>query len=574
MKGDFFINKLGGKVLEVTRQGEWQTTILIDRADLPEVVSYLYYECGGWLSTMAANDERELNKQFALYYVLSMEGSKCAGNPAFAGVDVPAGERCYIIVKAFIPANDKTYPSVTARVPAAVWYEREAFDMFGLIAEGLPDKRRLVLSDDFPADIHPLLKEFDYRERPEPVGYKDEPDYDFCHPQSTQLTDIPLGPLHITADEPGHFRLYCDGDTIVDADYRLFYQHRGMEKLAENRMNYTQMGFLAERVCGICGFAHSIACANATETAAGIIVPERADAIRIMCAEVERLHSHLLNIGLACEVTGNYTAFMHIFRVREKTMFMAQLLTGARKTYGMILPGGVRRDVSDRERRDLLRLAGEVAAETKEIWQVVIEDKRQMTRWQGVGRLEHQVARDFSPVGPNIKSSGFMRDVRLLHPQGFMKKLKIEPIFETSCDVYGREVVRYRETLDSINIIRQCLELLPSGEIMTRQNWRVKPWSYAVGVVEAPRGEDVHFIMQAKTQKVFRWRVRASTYNNWPALRFQLQGNTIADAALIVCSLDPCYSCTDRVTLVDVRNGRSRTLGDKDLKALARGEKI
>lgn len=574
MKGDKFIELLGSKVLEVTRQSEEQVTILVERADLPEVVSFLYYDCGGWLSTMVANDERELNKHFALYYAISLEGSLNETNAEFKGVGVAEDECCYIIVKTLIPANNKTYPSVTPKVPAAVWYEREAFDMFGLVAEGLPDKRRLVLSDDLPEDFHPLLKDFDYRTRPEPVSYKNEPDYAFNHPKSEAVTDIPLGPLHITADEPGHFRLYCDGDTIVDADYRLFYQHRGMEKLAENRMHYTQMGFLAERVCGICGFSHSIACAEATEIAAGIEVPRRAEAIRVMCAEVERLHSHLLNMGLACEVTGNYTAFMHIFRVREKTMFMAQLLTGARKTYGMILPGGVRRDVSERERIDLLRLCDEVAQELKDIWQVVLEDKRQMGRWKGVGVLDYQVARDFSPVGPNIKSSGFLRDSRISHKRGFYRELDVERIVEASCDVYGREQVRYREVLNSLSLIKQCLDKMPQGEIMTRQNWRIKPWSYALGVVEAPRGELIHFVMQSKSQKVYRWRARASTYNNWPSLRFQLQNNTIADAALIVCSLDPCYSCTDRVTLTDIKSGKSRVISDKELKAIARGEKI
>ncbi len=568
MRGDLFVAKLGSLVLESTRQGENQVTVLVDRANLPEAVSALYYKHGGWLSTMVANDERELNKHFALYYVLSMEGGKGRAGENF-GDDVADDEKCYVTVKALIPQEDKSYPSVAPFVPACSWYEREAFDMFGLVAEGAPDKRRLVLSDDFPADTHPLLKDYNYKERPAPTTHENEPEYAFLHPKSDQLTDVPLGPLHVTADEPGHFRLYCDGDTIVDADYKLFYQHRGMEKLAENRMNYTQMGFLAERICGICGFCHSTMVAKATEAAAGIEVPLRAEAIRITFAEVERLHSHLLNMGLACEVTGNYTAFMHIFRVREKTMLMAQLLTGARKTYGMIIPGGVRRDITDRERKETLKLCDEVESELKDIWQVVMEDKRQMGRWKNVGVMSRQVARDFSPVGPNIKSSGFMRDNRIDHASGFMKKLKITPVVEESCDVYGREVVRYREVLDSLNIIRQCLELLPQGEIATQQNWRVKPWSYAIGTVEAPRGEAVHWLMQNSAQKVYRWRVRASTYNNWSSLRFQFQGNTIADAALIVCSLDPCYSCTERVTLVDVKSGKSRVISEKELKALA-----
>ena len=183
----------------------------------------------------------------------------------------------------------------------------------------------------------------DYRHRPDPVAdHRDEPDYPFMEPVGSHVLDVPLGPLHVTSDEPGHFRLYCDGDTIIDADFRLFYQHRGMEKLAENRMNYDQMGYLAERVCGICGYAHAIACIEAAERAIGLDIPLRAQAMRVICLEIERLHSHLLNIGLACEVTGNVNAFMHIFRIREYTMELAQLVTGGRKTYGNVVMGGHR----------------------------------------------------------------------------------------------------------------------------------------------------------------------------------------------------------------------------------------
>lgn len=245
-KGDRFINTLGQKfsVEEISRQPEDQITILVDRNDLPEIVRSLYYDMGGWLATMAANDEREVNGNFAVYYVLSMEGGKIK-----PGDELPQDEKCWIIVKALIPSYDPVFPSVTPLVPAAIWYEREARDMFGIVPQGLPDKRRLVLPDDFPEGVYPLRKDaMDYRKRFAPYPLDEEPAYPFNEPTGSGTVDIPLGPLHITADEPGHFRLYVDGETIVDADYKMFYIHRGMEKLAENRMNYDQMGYLAERV--------------------------------------------------------------------------------------------------------------------------------------------------------------------------------------------------------------------------------------------------------------------------------------------------------------------------------------
>lgn len=564
MRGDKFIEilKTKVKILEVTRQADDQITVLVDRNDLPLAVKTLYYDIGGFISTMIPNDERQINGSFALYYALSMEGSKMTEADDFAPED-----KCFITVKTLIPGSDPTFPSVTPLVPACVWYEREAYDMFGLVAEGLPDKRRLVLSDDWPDGLHPLRKDaMDYRYRPDPVDHRDEPDSEFLFPTGDAVVDVPLGPLHITSDEPGHFRLFCDGDEIIDADYRLFYQHRGMEKLAENRMNYDQMGYLAERVCGICGYAHAIACIEAAEKAIKLEIPLRAQAIRVICLEIERLHSHLLNIGLACEVTGNYNAFMHIFRVREYSMELAQLVTGGRKTYGNVVMGGLRRDMTNQEIKKGIEIINKLDVQISEIWDAVMEDKRQIGRWKGVGILDRQIARDFSPVGPNMRGSGFKRDNRYDHPYDFFKQIEFEVAVEHGCDVFSREMVRYKELKSSIHIIRQCFELMPQTPIMIDPVTMIKPENFALGHDEAPRGENVHWIMQGSAQKVYRWRCRAATYNNWPSLRYQFRGNNISDAALIVCSLDPCYSCTERVTLVDVRTKKSKILTEKDLK--------
>ena len=564
MRGDKFIEilKTKVKILEVTRQADDQITVLVDRNDLPLAVKTLYYDIGGFISTMIPNDERQINGCYALYYAISMEGSKMTEADDFAAED-----KCFITVKTLIPGSDPTFPSVTPLVPACVWYEREAYDMFGLVAEGLPDKRRLVLSDDWPDGLHPLRKDaMDYRYRPDPVDHRDEPDAEFLFPTGDAVVDVPLGPLHVTSDEPGHFRLFCDGDEIIDADYRLFYQHRGMEKLAENRMNYDQMGYLAERVCGICGYAHAIACIEAAEKAIKLEIPLRAQAIRVICLEIERLHSHLLNIGLACEVTGNYNAFMHIFRVREYSMELAQLVTGGRKTYGNVVMGGLRRDMTNHEIKKGLEIINKLDIQISEIWDAVLEDKRQIGRWKGVGILDRQIARDFSPVGPNMRGSGFKRDNRYDHPYDFFKQIEFEVAVEHGCDVFAREMVRYKELKSSIHIIRQCFEMMPQTPIMIDPVTMIKPENFALGHDEAPRGENVHWIMQGSAQKVYRWRCRAATYNNWPSLRYQFRGNNISDAALIVCSLDPCYSCTERVTLVDVRTKKSKILTEKDLK--------
>lgn len=376
-----------GAVLDEERQTPEQVTITVKINLLPDVVHYLYYQHDGWLPVLFGNDERTLNGHYAVYYALSMEGA----------------EKCWIVVKALVDADSREFPSVTPRVPAAVWGEREIRDMYGLIPVGLPDQRRLVLPDDWPEDMHPLRKDaMDYRLRPEPTT--DSETYAFINEGNSDARVIPVGPLHITSYEPGHFRLFVDGEQIVDADYRLFYVHRGMEKLAETRMGYNEVTFLSDRVCGICGFAHSVAYTNSVKNALGIEVPQRAHTIRSILLEVERLHSHLLNLGLSCHFVGFDTGFMQFFRVREKSMTMAELLTGSRKTYGLNLIGGVRRDILKEQRLQMLKLVREMRADVSELVEMLLATPNMEQRTQGIGILDRQIARDYSPVGPLIRA--------------------------------------------------------------------------------------------------------------------------------------------------------------------------
>jgi formate hydrogenlyase subunit 5 len=555
--------RFGGAVLEESWQAPDQVTILVELNRLPDIVKTLYYEHGGWLASVAANDERPLNGQFAIYYILSVEGrSADQGQPA---------EKVYIVVRALIPPHQPEFPAVTPFVPAAVWYEREVRDMFGLRPVGLQDERRLVLPDDWPDGLYPLRKDaMDYRFRPEPTT--DEETYEFIDVEGEGIVQVPLGPLHITSDEPGHFRLYVDGEYIVDADYRLFYVHRGMEKLAENRLNYDQVTFLTDRICGICGYAHNVAYTTSIERALGIEVPTRAHFIRTVLLEVERLHSHLLNLGLACHFVGFDTGFMHFFRVREKAMKMAETLTGARKTYGMNLIGGIRRDILKDERTKTLQWIKELRSEVTTLVSMLLDTPNILQRTQNVGRLEQQVARDFSPVGPTLRGSGFSRDTRVNHPYSAYNRVPFKVISKDGCDVLSRTLIRAEEFFESLAMVEYCLDNLPEGPILT-EGFVYTPYKFALGYVEAPRGEDIHWSMLGDNQKLYRWRCRASSYNNWPSLRYMLRGNTISDAALIVASIDPCYSCTERVTVVDVRKKQAQIISYKELERYGRERK-
>ena len=539
-------------ILEQAWQTDDQLTLTVKLNMLPEVVEYLYYQHGGWLSVLFGNDERTLNGYFAVYYVLSME----------------QGEKCWVIVKALVEPSCPEFPSVTPRVPAAVWGEREVRDMYGLIPVGLPDERRLVLPDDWPDDLYPLRKDtMDYRQRPAPT--QDNESYSFVNDASGETRIVPIGPLHITSDEPGHFRLFVDGEQIVDADYRLFYVHRGMEKLAETRMGYNEVTFLSDRVCGICGFTHSVAYTTSIENALGITAPPRAHAIRSLLLEVERLHSHLLNIGLSSHFVGFDTGFMQFFRIREKSMTIAEMLTGARKTYGLNLIGGIRRDILKDQRLKTIKLIREMRDDVSQLADMLLNTPNMLQRTQGIGILSSQVARDYSPVGPMIRASGFRRDMRLDHPYAAYLDLPMELHHLDAGDVYSRVLVRIREVLTSLALVEYGLDNLPQGPILT-EHFSYQPHKFALGYAEAPRGEDIHWSMTGDNQKLFRWRCRAATYANWPVLRYMLRGNTVSDAPLIIGSLDPCYYCTDRVTLVDVRKQKITTVPYKEIERYGR----
>ena len=523
-------------VLDEARQTKDQLTVTVKVNYLPEVVEFLYYQQGGWLSVLFGNDERKLNGHYAVYYVLSME----------------QGTKCWITVRVEVDANKPEYPSVTPRVPAAVWGEREVRDMYGLVPVGLPDERRLVLPDDWPDELYPLRKDsMDYRQRPAPTT--DAETYEFINELGSKKNNVvPIGPLHVTSDEPGHFRLFVDGENIIDADYRLFYVHRGMEKLAETRMGYNEVTFLSDRVCGICGFAHSTAYTTSVENAMGIVVPERAQMIRAILLEVERLHSHLLNLGLACHFTGFDSGFMQFFRVRETSMKMAEILTGARKTYGLNLIGGIRRDLLKEDMIQTRQLAQQMRRDVQELVDMLLSTPNMEQRTVGIGRLDPEIARDFSNVGPMVRASGHARDTRADHPFVGYGLLPMEVHSEQGCDVISR--LRINEVYTALNMIDYGLDNLPGGPLMV-EGFTYIPHRCAGLLRTARRRYPLeHDRRQPKT--------------------VPLAGPKLADPPLHAarqhrfrCAADHRMTRgTDRMTVVDVRKKKSKVVPYKELE--------
>lgn len=465
-----------------------------------------------------------------------------------------------VIVKTPLEQSELSISSISEVIPAVIWAERECNDLFGIKFEGHPDPRRLVLPDNWPEGVHPLRKSFSYNTKP-PETKQPPP---LKKPEEGK-TVIPIGPFYPSLEEPAYFRLIVEGEEIVDFDYRGFYVHRGIEKLAESALNYQQIPFLAERICGICGFVHSCAYCQAVEKAANIEIPLRAKFIRSMFLELERLHSHLLWVGLAAHIVGFDTLFMQAWRIREPVMYICEIITGNRKTYGINIVGGVTIDVQPEHLKDIEKIIGEIEKEVKELREIILDDEVIQLRFKNVGILKHDDAKKYFVCGPVARASGINIDMRVNFPYAAYSMLNLRVPLNKTGDVWARTLVRLEEILVSINILRQIIENMPEGQTSVKVS-KIEPWKEAISYIEAPRGQLFHYVMTGPDGRPYRWSVRAPSYQNYQALSVMLKGSSIADAPLIIGSIDPCFSCTERYEVIDLKKNSVKVYTPEELK--------
>jgi len=524
--------KLSGLADEIRYVESAGIIVRVKPVNLREAAHIVHDDIDAYFRTMMAVDERPLNNTFAAYYVFGRDQE---------GVN--------IIIETHADPLTPVLPTIADIVPAADWYELEAWDLLGI---RFKDRKlhRFVLPDDWPEGLYPLRKDVEYTARPSPrITYK----------PPLQGPRLPVGPYHPALHEPEYFELFVEGERVVDVEYNGFHVHRGIEKLAESlRFTYQKVPFLAERICGICGFVHSVAYTLSVENAAKIEVPERAQYIRSIVLEVERLHSHLLWLGVACHLLGYDAGFMHSWRIREKVMVLAELLTGSRKTYGINLVGGVRKDINTYKITAINNTLAWLRSEFTKLADLVTSVPQIVRRARGTGILPRDEARKLSVVGPVARASGLDRDVRRDYPYCAYKDVSFKVPVYTEGDNLARVLVRVDEIFEAMNIIEQLLDQLPGGPIMAEEI-EVPEGLIGVGNVEAPRGEDIHVIITGRGRP-YRWRVRAPTYQNIPALRIMLHDAPLADAPLTIASIDPCFSCTDRIVVIDLKTGRREKL--------------
>ena len=332
---------------------------------------------------------------------------------------------------------------------------------------------------------------------------------------------------------------------IKEAEVFVGYNHRGIEKLATER-NAIQTLVLVERVCGICSHSHAFTYAMAVETINGVDVPKRGQYIRVITAELERLHSHFLWLGIACHIIGHDSMFMHIWDERELVMDLLEKMTGNRVNYAMVTIGGARRDISDELRREILEACDKLKAPLDRITEIALTDKTIAMRTKGVGVLPREDAIRMGAVGPHARASGVKIDVRKDAPYSSYEDFDFDVPVVDSGDVFARVVVRALECYESIKIIRQALENLPEGPINLGNKLLKIKEGQAVARHEAPRGQLSHMVVGNGGLNNHRVSIHVPSYKNTPTIPFMLRNNTVADAGLIIASIDPCFSCLDR----------------------------
>ena len=359
---------------------------------------------------------------------------------------------------------------------------------------------------------------------------------------------IPIGPQHPALKEPESFSVTLSGEKIMAFSARLGYNHRGIEKACEER-TYLQDIYLTERICGICSHTHSTAFVQATEEIAGLVIPDRAKYIRTIVGELERVHSHLLWLGVAGHEVGFDTLLMYTWRDREVVMDILAQVTGNRVNYGINTIGGVRRDIDPSQVKDIMKAIDILEDRTKYYIDIATKETTLIERLSGVGKLSKKDAVTLGAVGPTGRASGVDRDVRRDDPYAAYDKLKFKVVTDDHCDVYGRALVRVGELMESYTILRQALKDMPEGPLTVKAPRKI-PAGEATSRYEAPRGECFHYVKSNGTEKPERVKVRAPTLANVQTVAKMLEDGQLADLPIVIAAIDPCFSCTDRITLV------------------------
>lgn len=485
--------------------------------------AHLYKRWNARLACLFADDVSDAGGGFNLYYVYAVDA---------AGL--------FLTLKVPLPPGRPEFTSLTNAVPAANWQEREVQDLFGLRLVGHPNPRRCALHDDWP-EVFPLRKDFDLRAQLPPFEGER---HKFRTVEGEGVFHVPVGPVHAGIIEPGHFLFSVAGEPVLYLQLRLFYVHKGTEKLFEN-IPAAHGPRLAEAVSGDSGFAHATAFCHAMERAAGVEAPPRARHIRTACLELERLYNHIADIGALCGDVAFAAGQMRAQILKERVLRLNEQLTGNRLLRGMACLGGVRCDWT----ADHARMASEFAASMRPEFEILVSivegSSSTADRFRGTGVLKTKTAHDLGVVGLAARASGIDHDTRRDFPHAAYAKTQFAVPVRPDGDVQDRLRVRIDEVRESLSILEQIVASLPPGPCRVPLGV-IPPDRSALGWVEGWRGEIFYWVRTAANGRLARCKIKDPSLQNWPALSEAILGNIIPDFPVVNKSFNLSYSGNDR----------------------------
>jgi Ni,Fe-hydrogenase III large subunit/NADH:ubiquinone oxidoreductase subunit C len=422
-----------------------------------------------------------------------------------------------------LPVGDPSYPSLTPILPAAQWDEREAHDLHGIVPTGHPDLRPLV--------IH---------EPPEPAA----PFRSFVA-HGDGVYQLPVGPIHAGIIEPGHFRFSAVGESVLYLDARLFYKHRGLERLVEGR-TFAEALPIVERACGVCTVTHATVFSQAVERLTGTEPPPRAQAARVLLAEMERLYNHVGDLGNICAGVGFNFGVSRLGWQKSRLLRLNEALTGHRYLMGVVAPGGLRLDLDERGLLGLGPMVGDIEHEVRSIVRLLLRSDGFMNRLHGTGVLTREAAVRLGALGVAARASGLEADLRHDRPSGDYRDVYVPQIGSAAGDVAARFHVRAQEASGSATIIARLADSLPFGDSSVPLAGAAKPGAVALAGAEGPRGASWLWLMAGPDGRIARLHLRSASYANWPVVASVVPGNLVPDFPLINKSFELCYACTDR----------------------------
>jgi len=492
----------------------------ISRGDALKLAKILNADFNAELRLMVANDRRADKGVFEIHYLF-----------------VNDKENWYAHATKDLSHDDPTIDSMATFYYPASRFEREIHDLFGIGAIDHPDTRPLVSHAFWPKDYFPLRKDSVVPEKFDDDGTP----FEFMPVGGEGVYEIPVGPVHAGIIEPGHFRFSVVGETVIDLKIRLYFTHKGTEKLFEGRAPADGVE-LAERISGDTTIGHALAYCQAVESLAGCEVPARAKYLRVIFLEMERLYNHIADFGAICNDTGFAAAHSHCFRIRERLLRLNKRLTGNRLLRDGIILGGVGRDFpSD------LNLAAEldsIIADFNEVVEISLSNTMLTDRLDSAGYLTTKTATDHGVLGYVARASGIDVDVRRDHPFAAYPSLNFKVAASQKGDVRARAQIRVDEANESVSLIKQALTHLPTGELVAPLG-RLPAWQPAFGMVEGWRGAIIHWVMADEAGKLYRVKVKDPSFVNWPALSFALLKNIVPDFPLVNKSFNQSYSGND-----------------------------